>query len=260
MIITLLSDFGYQDNYIAVAKGILLRQMPQATIIDISHNVSPYHLLECSYLLKSSYSNFPKHTIHLSLFNILHHTPAELLIAQKDDQFIISADNGLLPLTFEDTSGQIHKSTATASTYLEWLQYAALMIKELASQDYKFRHLPIHQPLKHGTHVEALQKENEIECQVIHIDYYGNVIVNMLKDQFEKMRNDRSFRIRIVRETLSQISNDYSDVSPGRAVCLFNSAGYLEIAVNQGNASSLLGLRLHQETMIYYQHIKIEFL
>ena len=260
MIITLLSDFGYQDNYTAVAKGILLQQMPQANIIDISHNVAPYHLLECSYLLKSCYSNFPKHTVHLSLFNILHHTPAELLIAQKEDQFILSADNGLLPLAFDDTLGQIHKSTLVATGYAEWMQNAALLIKDLATQDYKFRHLPMHQALKYGTHVEALQKEDEIECQVIHIDYYGNVIVNMQKEKFEELRKDRAFRIRIVRETLSQISNDYADVPPGRAVCLFNSAGYLEIAMNQGNASTLLGLRLHQEKMIYYQHIKIEFL
>jgi S-adenosylmethionine hydrolase len=260
MIITLLSDFGYQDNYVAVAKGILLQHLPQATIVDISHNVAPYHLLECSYLLKSSYANFPENTVHLSLFNILHHNPAEVLIAQKDNQFIISADNGFLPLTFDYTIGTIHKSTLTANGYIEWMRLAAISIKELDEQDYKFRHLPIHVPIKHGTQVEALQKEDEIECQVIHIDYYGNVIVNLTKDKFEEMRKERAFRIRIVRDTLSVISNDYADVSPGRALCLFNSAGYLEIAVNQGNASSLLGLRLHQEKMIYYQHIKMEFL
>jgi len=260
MIITLLSDFGYQDNYTAIAKGILLQQIPHATIIDLSHNVTPYHMLECSYLLKSSYHQFPKNTVHLSLFNILHHTPAEILIARKNDQFIVTADNGLLSLAFEDLSETVHKSTLTATGYTEWMHHAALLIKELEQDDYKFRHLPMHEPFKRGTHVEALQKEDELECQVIHIDYYGNVIVNMTRDRFEEMRKGRAFRITIVRDTLTQISNDYADVSPGRAVCLFNSAGYLEIAVNQGHASSLLGLRLHQEKMIYYQHIKIEFL
>jgi S-adenosylmethionine hydrolase len=259
MIITLLSDFGYQDNYAAVAKGILLQQVPQANIIDLSHNVEPYHLLECSYLLKSGLDHFPEQTIHLSLFNILHHIPAEILVAQKGPQFLISADNGLLPLTFGDTLGQVRKSHQMTGGYVEWMREAALLIKELEQHNFNTDHLPMHQPLQHGTLMEALQKGNEIECQVIHIDYYGNVIVNITQDRFEALRQDRSFQIRIVRDTLSQISNDYADVSPGRALCLFNGAGYMEIAVNQGNAASLLGLRLHQEKMVYYQHIKIEF-
>lgn len=260
MIITLLSDFGYQDNYTAVAKGILLQQVPSASIIDLSHNVEPYHLLECSYLLKSSFDNFPENTIHLSLFNILHHIPAEIVVGKRNGQFIISSDNGLIPLSFEDSIEAIHKYPETASSYQEWMRFAAKMICELEHNNFDLSSYAIHEPIKHGTHVEALQKKGEIECQVIHIDYYGNVVVNITKERFEAARDGRGFQIRVVRESLSQLSNDYADVPLGRALCLFNNAGFLEIAVNQGKASTLLGLRLHQEKMIYYQHIKIEFL
>jgi len=262
MIITLLSDFGYQDNYAAVTKGILLQQIPHANIMDLSHNVEPFHLLECSYLLKSSYSNFPDNTVHLSLFNILHENPAKLLLVKKDNQFIISADNGLLPFTFDDAPEEaVYKYNSTATNYMEWTQLAALWIRELGQSQFDLKDLEPCQPLANATQISAIQSENAIECQVIHIDYYGNVIVNITKDKFEKIRQGRNFQIHIVRDILNKISNDYSDVTePGKAVCLFNSAGFLEIAVNQGSASKLLGLKLHKDKMIYYQHIKIEFL
>jgi S-adenosylmethionine hydrolase len=261
MIITLLSDFGYQDNYAAVTKGILLQQIPHANIIDLSHDVEPYHLLECSYLLKSGYSNFPDYTVHLSLFNILHENPAKVLLARKDNQFIISADNGLLPLTFDDTLDAIYNYDAVAKNYTEWMQLAAKMIKDLELSQFDLKNFEVYQPLTNGTQFSAIESENAIECQVIHIDYYGNVIVNITKDKFEKIRLGRNFQIHIVRDILNKIGTDYADVTePGKAVCLFNSAGFLEIAVNQGSASKLLGLKLHKDKMIYYQHIKIEFL
>jgi S-adenosyl-L-methionine hydrolase (adenosine-forming) len=261
MIITLLSDFGYEDNYAAVTKGILLQQIPHANIIDLSHDVEPFHLLECSYLLKSSYSNFPDNTVHLSLFNILHENPAKILIAVKDNQFIISADNGLLPLSFDGTLDAIYKYGTVAKSYIEWMQLAAILIKDLGETGFDLKNLEAYQPLTSGTQFSAIESENAIECQVIHIDYYGNVIVNITKDKFEKIRQGRNFQIHIVRDVLNKISADYSDVTePGKAVCLFNSAGFLEIAVNQGSASKLLGLKLHKDKMVYYQHIKIEFL
>jgi len=260
MIITLLSDFGYQDNYAAVAKGLLLRELPAARLVDLSHNVEPYHLLECSYLLKTSCAHFPPGTVHLSLFNILHHRPAEILILERNGQYIVSADNGLLPLAFEDLPDEVHRCPQTASSYMEWMQFTALMLRGLQETGFRLEAFPLHTVARKGAHVEPLQKQDDIECQVIHIDYYGNVVVNITRSRFDEIRNGRSFTIRVVRETLSLISEDYADVPQGRALCRFNSAGYLEIAVNQGNAARLLGLRLHQEKMIYYQHVKIEFI
>lgn len=261
MIITLLSDFGYQDSYAAVTKGILLQQLPHATIIDLSHDVDPFHLLECSYLLKSSFSNFPDNTVHLSLFNILHQNPAKILIARKDNQVILSADNGLLPLTFGDSLDAMHVYDSGATSYQQWTQLAASLIKELEQSDFDLSQYETFQPLIHTAQFAPIETETAIECQVIHIDYYGNVVVNITKEKFESMRQGRNFQIHVVRDILNKISSDYADVvESGKPVCLFNGAGFLEIAVYQGSASKLLGLKLHKEKMIYYQHVKIEFL
>lgn len=260
MIITLLSDFGYQDNFIAVAKGVLLQELPVARLIDLNHEVEPYHLLQCSYLLKSAYSDFPPRTIHLSLFDIMNQNPAALLVTRIGEQYIISADNGLLPLTFDGSLGKVYISDKTVKTYLDWLYLAAGFIKELEQNDFGLDRLTVLEPKVHPSQLKAVIKDNAIECQVIHIDRYENVVINITKDKFEALRQGRKFRILIVRDTVTHISNDYTDVPIGDRLCLFNSAGYMEIAINQGKASSLLGLRLHSERQLVYQNIKIEFL
>lgn len=260
MIITLLSDFGYQDNFIAVAKGVLLQKLPVARLIDLNHEVEPFHLLQCSYLLKSAYANFPAGTVHLSLFDIMHRNPAALLVTRVDEQYIITADNGLLPLTFDGTLGKVYILEQTVNTYLDWLHLAAGFIPRLGQADFNLAQLPTLEPKVHPSQLQALVKDNAIECQVIHIDRYENVVINITKDKFETLRQGRKFRIQIVRDTVTQISNDYSDVPVSDKLCLFNSAGYMEIAINQGKASSLLGLRLHNERQLIYQNIKIEFL
>ncbi|MFA6060586.1 MAG: SAM-dependent chlorinase/fluorinase [Taibaiella sp.] len=260
MIITLLSDFGYQDNFIAVAKGVLLQKLPVARLIDLNHEVEPFHLLQCSYLLKSAYSNFPEQTVHLSLFDIMHRNPAALLVTKVDEQYIITADNGLLPLTFDGKLGKVYMLEQTVNTYLDWLYLAADFIAGLEQTNFNLDHLPTLEPKVHPSQLQALIKDNSIECQVIHIDRYENVVINITKDKFESLRKGRKFRIQIVRDTVTQISKDYSDVPVSDKLCLFNSAGYMEIAINQGKASSLLGLRLHNERQLIYQNIKIEFL
>ena len=260
MIITLLSDFGYQDNFIAVAKGVLLQKLPVARLIDLNHEVEPFHLLQCSYLLKSAYADFPVGTVHLSLFDIMHAKPASLLVTQVGTQFIISTDNGLLPLTFDGSLPEVYTLSETANTYIEWLYLAATFIERLGREGFDTTHLNLAAPKVHPTQLKALIKDNAIECQVIHIDRYENVVINLTRDQFDELRMDRKFRISFMRDHISQLSESYADVSIGDKLCLFNSAGYMEIAINQGKASSLLGLRLHNERQLIYQNIKIEFL
>lgn len=260
MIITLLSDFGYQDNFIGVAKGVLLQKLPVARLIDLNHEVEPFHLLQCSYLLKSAYANFPARTVHLSLFDIMHSNPAALLVTAVDDQYIVTADNGLLPLTFNNKLGKVHIHDKMVSSYLEWLHLAADFIAGLEPAGFSTDNLSTVVPKVHPAQLQPVIKDNAIECQVIHIDRYENVVINITRDVFESLRQGRKFRIQIVRDTVTHISSDYSDVPVGNKLCLFNSSGYMEIAINQGKASSLLGLRLHSERQLIYQHIKIEFL
>ena len=101
---------------------------------------------------------------------------------------------------------------------------------------------------------------NVVECHVVHIDRFENVVTNMTRDLFEKIGAGRPFRIQFMRdEEIHYISNHYNDQREGEKLCRFNSTGYLEIAINRGKAASLFGLRLHQKQHLIYNTIKIFF-
>jgi S-adenosylmethionine hydrolase len=260
MIITLLSDFGYQDNFVGLAKGILLRHLPHAQLVDLTHEVEPHHLLQCSYLFRGVYTAFPEKTVHLSLFDILHQVPATLLLCRANGQYIISADNGLLPLTFPEMSHKVYALPGEATSYMEWLHAAAGAIAGLLQDDPDLDQLAEAKPRVRPLQLRAAIKDDVIECQVIYIDRFGNVVLNLTQEEFETVRAGRRFEIVFMRnEIISQISNHYTDVAQGEKLCLFNNTGFMEIAINRGKASTLLGLSLPAERQLVYQQIKIQF-
>jgi S-adenosylmethionine hydrolase len=119
-------------------------------------------------------------------------------------------------------------------------------------------------------HLRPLLDNNWIEGQIIFIDNFENVIVNITREQFEEQRRGRSFRIVFKRdEVIDRISESYADVQPGEKLALFNSAGYLEIAINKGNAAGLFGLKGFSEkaskaegimqNQLFYQTVRVYF-
>ena len=106
----------------------------------------------------------------------------------------------------------------------------------------------------------ALLQNDSIEAPVLLIDHVGNVILNLRFHEFEEARKGRSFRIHFMRdEELDCISTQYHDVDPGEKLCRFNSAGFLEIAVNKGSAARLFGFSESSDRSLFYQTVKIFF-
>lgn len=260
MTITLLSDFGYQDNFVGVAKGILLEALPQAQIIDLSHEVMPFHMLQCSYFLKSAYQKFPKSTLHISLFDIIHQKPSIFLVARIRDQILLSADNGLLPLTFGAELGKTYSDHSAANSYMEWMQNVASFISEWERNDFSFDRLQEARPRSGPLKLAPFESHNSLECQIIHVDRYGNVVINLSMEDFERFGKGRKFQIHFSRNnSINQLSRDYADVPEGEKLCFFNSGGFLELAINKGSAAQLFGLTLTSNQQLIYQKIKIEF-
>lgn len=260
MTITLLSDFGYQDNFVGVAKGILLQALPQARIIDLSHEVMPFHMLQCSYFLKSAFGKFPPGTLHLSLFDIIHHKPSIFLVAPIRNQVLLSADNGLLPLTFGAELGKAYSNHAEAASYMEWMHNVASFILEWKHNDCSFAQLQEVRPRSGPLKLTPFESRNSLECQIIHVDRYGNVVINLSREDFERFGKGRKFQIHFSRNnSINQLSRDYADVPEGEKVCFFNSGGFLELAINKGSAAQLFGLTLTSNQQLIYQKIKIEF-
>lgn len=272
-LVTLTSDIGHQDYLVGAAKGRMLRINPEFQIIDISHKLSPFNYPQAAYVCRSAIKNFPEFTHHIVLVNLFEHRPEQLLFAFHRDQYLICADNGLLGMILEDKPEMvigIPLDKAAVKNTLYCVEMAARAITRLVNGE------PIQSiGVPDTAYIEKnplkpLLGENWIEGQIIFIDNFENVIVNITQEQFEQQRKGRRFKIVFKRdEVIDRISGSYADVPQGEKLVLFNSAGYMEISINKGNAAGLFGLKGYSEgsqqmsallqNRLFYQTIKVFF-
>lgn len=272
-LITLTSDIGSQDFLVGAIKGQLLGINPNFNIVDISHDLSPFNYPQAAYVCRNAIKNFPDGTFHLVLVNLFDQRPEHLLLINYNNQYIGCADNGLITMILEEVPQNIVAISLNKSAQKNTLYCASVFAKTfdqiLAGE--KFENIgdpnisiEVKNPLR------ALLGNNWIEGQIIFIDNFENVIINITKEEFEEQRRGRSFKIVFKRdEIIDKISDTYADVTESEKLALFNSAGYLEIAINKGNAAGLFGLQGYSESQntqsqylqnrLLYQTIKIYF-
>ena len=256
--ITLLSDLSLQDASVAIAKGILMQYVPDTPLIDISHEVTPFNVRQAAYLLASVYKNFPVGSVHLALCDIFSEKNPRLAICALNGCYFLAPDNGILPLALgSDLPAWESAELVPGATYTDWLHTAGKIISELQQQkkpsDLKVNPIPLKHIIGSTTGIE---NKDLVNCEVMHIDQYENVVINITKQQFENLANGRNFWLHFMLvEEINELSSSYNDVRPGFKLCRFNSSGYMEICVNRGKAASLFGIRLGGK----YNDIKINF-
>lgn len=272
-LITLTSDIGRQDFLSGAVKGQLLQINDQFNIVDISHELSPFNYPQTAYVCRNAIKNFPPKTFHIVLVNLFDKKPEHLLMIEHNDQYIGCADNGLITMILEETPQKIAALPLSKSERKNTLYCAKVFAKayqnildgkpfeKIGDTDIS---IEVKNPLR------PLLGEKFIEGQIIFIDNFENVIINITKEEFEEQRRGRSFNIVFKRdETIDKISESYADVNESEKLALFNSANYLEIAINKGNAAGLFGLEGYTEkaniqtqymqNRLLYQTVKVYF-
>jgi len=272
-LITLTSDIGRQDFLTGAVKGQLLHVNNSFNIVDISHELSPFNYPQAAYVCRNAIKNFPPHTFHIVLVNLFDKRPEHLLFIQHNNQYIGCADNGLITMILEETPEKIVALPLKPSAQKDTLYCASVFakayqqildgktIEEVGDSSVS---IEVKNPLR------PLLGPKYIEGQIIFIDNFENVIINITKEEFEEQRRGRSFKIVFKRdEIIDKISETYADVFESEKLALFNSANYLEIAVNKGNAAGLFGLEGYSEKLntqtqymqnrLLYQTVKIYF-
>ncbi|MGN6511462.1 MAG: SAM hydrolase/SAM-dependent halogenase family protein [Chitinophaga sp.] len=271
-IITLTSDIGLQDYLTGAIKGLLLQHCGDARVVDISHHISPFNLPQATYICRSAFKYFPEGTYHLVLNNLFDRKADYLLMGRHNNQYILCADNGLLTMIAGGMPEEVYRIPLDPSEHRNTLNMVAVMARALAKL------ISGATPAATGTltgeitvknNLQPLTGEDYIEGQILHIDNFENVIVNITREQFDEQRKGRKFAILFRRdEMITQLSETYADVPEGQKLALFNAAGYLEIAVNKGNAAGLFGLQgfrrdqLQQaayQQLSFYQTVRILF-
>jgi S-adenosylmethionine hydrolase len=266
-LITLTSDFGLQDYIAGAVKGQLLQIDPTFRIHDISHQVSPFNYPQAAYICRNAIWQFPEKTYHVILVNLFEQKPEFLLLAFVNGQYIFCADNGLLHMILpqkRDTLIGLPLDKNEIKNTLYCTRQIGLAIKaiEEGALPETLGHPEINYIQKNE--LRPLLGENYIEGQIIFIDKFENVIVNITRDEFEAQRKGRSFRIVFKRnEIIDKISESYADVAQGEKLAIFNSANYLEVAINKGNAAGLFGLQDFTDQALqnhlYYQTVRVYF-
>jgi len=274
-LLTLTSDIGEQDFLAGAIKGQLLQSGNDFTIIDITHSLSPFNYPQAAYVCRNAIKNFAEGTFHLILVNLFDEKKEHVLLAEHNGHFIGCADNGLLTMILEEQPQKVVSLNLGKTNQKNTLFCISVFAKAFHELLNGKTIEQIGDPavsIQVKNHLRPLLGNDWIEGQIIFIDNFENVIVNINKDEFEEQRKGRSFTIVFKRdEVIDKISETYADVNEGEKLALFNSAGYLEIAINKGNAAGLFGLQGYSEKQqlysqqqlnnknLFYQTVKVYF-
>lgn len=268
--ITLTSDIGQKDYLTGAVKGLLQQLVPGGILTDISHNLTPFNYPQSAYVCRNAIKNFPDFSFHIVLVNLFENQHEHLLLAFHNRQYILCADNGLLTMIIEGKPEVVIGLPMDKRVAKNALQVAAVFGKAIRAVAGGQGIHTIGNPdieILEKNPLRPLSGENWMEGQIIFIDHFENVVINITRKDFEECRKGRRFTIAFKRdEVIDRISDTYADVPEGEKLALFNSAGYLEIAINKGNAAGLLGLQgysekqsPHIQNRLFYQTIRIFF-
>jgi len=273
-IITLTTDFGTKDHFVGAVKGAIYSELPEAKIVDITHHISPFNITETAYILKNSYKSFPDGTVHIiGVDSEISETNKHIALA-LDNHFFVCPDNGLICMITKDIKPtkvveiNIHDRIESSFPVLDVFVQVACFISRggnlgvIGKETTSYKEMTEIQP-------KITSDQKIITGGVIYIDNYGNIISNINKKLFTEIGKGRDYQIYAGRYTFPKIYNKYNEiVTPdstdirqfdGNRLAIFNSAGYLEIAIYRSNlktvggASTLLGIG-------YRDVISIEFI
>ncbi|MCK7590644.1 SAM-dependent chlorinase/fluorinase [Subsaxibacter sp. CAU 1640] len=273
-IITLTTDFGEKDHYAGAIKGAIYSESEDFKIVDISHSVQPFNILEAAYIIQNAYNSFPKGTIHIIGIDSELNPENKHIAVKLDDHYFICANNGIMSMICAEIAAEkiveinIHDKVATNFPVLDIFAKVACHIARGGTLEVVGKVIDHIKPIR-NMHPFVNDEKNQIIGNVIYIDNYGNVITNISRKFFESIQKGRSYEIFARSYKFKEIFKKYSDIvnfdtpienrnDEGKALVLFNSSDYLEIAIYKsdnstvGSASTLMGLQLRDTVTVNF--------
>ena len=253
-VITLTSDWNNGDYYIGALKGKIMCENPDVSIIDITHQVKTYNISQAAFILRNTYSHFPKGTVHIVCVNTEPLKDQKYVAASVDGHSFVGVDNGIFSLVFKNKQEKIIElDNEVISTFAALDIFASAACHLSKGKDINELGKPVNDFRKHIP-LRATIDEAVINGSVIYIDSFKNAITNISHDLFEETRQGRNFEIFIQSNhyRVNKINQTYSETSLGELLAIFNSIGLLEIAINKGNAADLLGLEINSAVRIKF--------
>jgi len=273
-VITLITDFGTKDHYVGSVKGALYSELNDLRIVDISHSISPFNIIEAAYIIENSYKNFPIGSIHIIGVDSEKTPEQNHLVIRLDGHYFICADNGILSLLTTKIKPEkiininVHNEFPSTFSVLDIFVKIAAHIYRGGSIDLVGSKI---EKLKELYNINPIlnEKTNEIIGNVIYVDNYENVVTNITKKIFQDFGKSRNFEINARNYKFKQIVKSYSEAirfdinkesrkEIGKKIALFNKSDYLELSIyksnplSSGGASSLFGLNYRDIIIIKF--------
>ncbi len=255
-LVTMTTDFGYMDAYVASMKGVLLSINREIEIIDICHEIRPQDVFHGAFVLHTGYSFFPDGTIHLGVVDPGVGGNRRAILVQTDRYYFIGPDNGLFSYVLKHEKIRSIRALENKSYFREDISstfHGRDIFAPVAG------HLTLNIPLNElGPEIdnpmvlnipEPKVDEDMLIAHVLCIDRFGNLITNVTRSFWDNQVGNRRFFI-YCRMRIEKINRSYNESQPKDILAIFNSSDYLEISSNMGNAARELGLKPGSEIEI----------
>jgi S-adenosylmethionine hydrolase len=274
-IITLTTDFGYDDAYVAAVKGAILSVNPEANIIDISHSIKPQNILQAAFILSTAYRYFPKQTIHVAIVDPTVGSERRGIILKIPSCIFVAPDNGILSYIIDDLFS-VENGTLTEQTHdLQEIVFKK-GLEAAAITDPRFWRQPV-SPTFHGRDIFApvaaglslgislyefgekinslhilpipkssLDSEGNLVGRVLHVDRFGTLITNIKSNDLP----GKDVVIEVAGYCIQGIS-DYYAQNKG-VMAIVGSSGYLEVSLRDGSACDFLGAAVGDEVKVIF--------
>jgi S-adenosylmethionine hydrolase len=248
-VVTLLTDFGLEDPYVCMMKGVILSVNPAARIIDISHHVTPGAISQAAQISQEAYPYFPDGTIHVAVVDPGVGTDRRPIVLVARSHFFVGPDNGIFSPIIEacQEAEVIHLSKTRyflqhVSDTFHGRDIFAPVAGHLSQGVDPFDMGPVIYDPIHLKFPASYRKGGSLYGRIVQVDHFGNLITNIRRADIEGFSAESILLVRIGDLRIEGIQRTYAQTAAGEALALFGSSGYLEIAVNKGRAVDRTGL------------------
>jgi S-adenosylmethionine hydrolase len=277
-IVTLTSDFGLVDAYVAAMKGVILGINPDARLVDICHNIQPQNVSQAAYVLKTAYTFFPQKTVHLVVVDPGVGSERQAVILKTLNAYFVAPDNGILSHIIAQHLAKPLQDEATPQQPGRIKLLKAILTREVeavAITNTRFFHTPV-SPTFHGRDIMApvaallslglppiqfgqplsvlaafpLPRPDTVSGgvlvgHILHIDSFGNLITDIQEDDLHSVDG---LTVEVAGRRINGLVNTYAE---GRGLlALIGSSGHLEVALRDASACSILSVRVGDEVII----------
>jgi len=258
-IITLTTDFGLSDPYVAEMKAVILGINPNAKIVDISHQIEKFNVRMGAYILASAAQYFPKGTIHVAVIDPGVGTTRSPLLVETNDYFFIGPDNGVLALAaskqgvksvymITNPKFMLPKVSATFHGRDLFAPAAAFLSKGVSPQEFGPKICNMFSP----EFAKIIKMESLFVGEVIYVDSFGNIITNFTDEDVKSAVTDGFIHVKLGKNELKlKICKAYAEVEPLKPLAIIGSHDFLEISINQGNAAETFGIKAGDKVTLY---------